>query len=67
MAVVNNEKRVSITVASYALVDTVKALAQGGITDFAITKEDNNLVIVIRESKLKELDILKLQRSVVNQ
>ena len=54
---------VSIVVASYALVDVIKALAAGGIRDYAITKEDNDLVIRIRVSKLKWLEIYKNVRS----
>lgn len=54
---------VSIVVASYALVDTIKALAQGGITDYAITKEDGDLVIRIRVSRLKWSEIYNNTRS----
>ena len=54
---------VSIVVASYALVDVIKALADGGITDYAITKEDNDLVIRIRVSRLKWSEIYNNIRS----
>lgn len=54
---------VSIVVASYALVDVIKALADGGIRDYAITKEDNDLVIRIKISKLNWLGIYKNVRS----
>jgi hypothetical protein len=54
---------VSIVVAGYALVEVIKALADGGIKDYAITKEDNDLVIRIRISRLKRLEIYKNVRS----
>lgn len=52
---------VSIVVSSYALVDVIKALADGGIKDYAITKEDNDLVIRIRISRLKAFRINKIR------
>ena len=61
---VNSEDRfVSIVVAKYALVEVISALAEGGITDYAITKEDNDLVIRISIPKLKWLKIKNLSRS----
>lgn len=54
---------VSIVVASYALVDTIKALAKGGITNYAITKEDGDLVIRIRVSRLNWSEIYNNTRS----
>lgn len=41
-----------ITIASYALADILKALYLSGITKFSITKEDNDLVLVISEKDL---------------
>ena len=58
------EKRnefVSIVVADYALVDVIKALSEGGITDYAITKEDDDLVIRIKISKLKRLEVYNIR------
>lgn len=54
---------VSIKVANYALVDVIEALFDGGLTEFTITKEDNDLVLVIKISKLKKLKIKNLERS----
>lgn len=54
---------VSIVVANYALVQTIKALADGGITDFAITAEDSDLVIRIPKYRLSWLNIINNKRS----
>jgi hypothetical protein len=54
---------VSIVVASYALVDVIKALSGGGIRDYAITKEDNDLVIRIGVSRLNGPEIYNNRRS----
>ena len=52
-------KYISITVAGYALVSTIKALADGGLTEFTITKEDNDLVIRIPTEKLRWSNLYK--------
>ena len=64
--VTNSNEYISIVVAKYALVDVISSLADGGLTDYAITKEDNDLVIRISVSKLKWLKIKNLSRSCVS-
>lgn len=64
--VTNSNEYISIVVAKYALVEVISALAEGGVTDYAITKEDNDLVIRISVSKLKWLKIKNLERSCIS-
>ena len=52
-----DKEYVSITVANYALVEVISALSSGGIREYAITQEDNDLVLRISVDKLSQLKI----------
>lgn len=43
---------ITVKVASYALVDTLKALESNGVSSCTITKEDGNLEIVLTKKDL---------------
>ena len=43
-----------ITFAKYAFKDILEQLEYSGITDICITKEDNNLIIVVPETAIKQ-------------
>ena len=61
-----DKEYVSITVANYALVEVISALAGGGIREYAITKEDDDLVLRISVDKLSQLKIKTKTRSYVS-
>ena len=43
-----------ITFAKYAFKDILEQLEYSGVTDICITKEDNNLIIVVPETATKQ-------------
>lgn len=44
---------ITVKVATYALVDVLKALESGGLSSCTITKEDNDLEIVLTSRDLR--------------